>query len=75
MMNTKQFSNWLKNSSDDIKQRFAINWKIPHTLFNIACKFHNCDDLQDINWFKIYQARDLGNWSHGGKVFTIGGTK
>ena len=66
---TNLFHQWLKNLDDDTKQRYAINWKIPHTLFNVSCKFFDYMTIQNIDWFKIYKSRDLGNWSHGGKVY------
>jgi len=69
--NTKTIHNWMKNLDDDAKMRFAINWKTPHTLFNIAYKMKSLEGLQEVDWFKIYKSRDLGTWSHGGKVTPI----
>ena len=73
---TEKVHNWMKNLDDDSKMRFAINWRIPHTLFNVACKMYpgGCDALQNIDWYKIFKSKDLGTWSHGGKVNVIGGT-
>lgn len=66
---TKEVHEWMKSLDDDSKMRFAINWRrIPHTLFNIACKLRPADELQGVNWHEIHKSRDLGNWSHGGKV-------
>ena len=66
---TEKFHNWLKELDDDTKLRYAINWnRIPHTLFNLSCKFFYGDDIQNIDWFKIHKSKDLGVWSHGGKV-------
>ena len=70
-MTTEQFLEWLRNADDGIKMHFAINWKIPHTLFNVACKFHRHENLQGIDWYTIYKNFDIGNWSHGGKVNVI----
>jgi hypothetical protein len=71
---TKEVHEWMKNLDDNYKQYFAINWKIPHSLFNVACKFYEggADNLQGIDWYKIYKSRDLGVWSHGGKVYVLG---
>lgn len=71
-LKTKKTHEWMKALDDDMKQRFAINWRMPHTLFNVACGIKGSSDtLQDIDWFKIYKSRDLGRWSHGGKVNCI----
>lgn len=69
----------MKALPDDAKLRFAINWKIPHTLFNVACGMPQHFDMGRFNdstppinerklvdWDAIYKTRDLGNWSHGG---------
>jgi hypothetical protein len=60
----------MKSLDDKGKMAFALNWKIPHTLFNVACKRYpgDPDDLQRISWFQIFKARDMGVWSHGGPV-------
>lgn len=68
---TKETHDWMKGLDDNTKMRFAINWKMPHTLFNVASgiKGDNGKSLQGIDWYKIYKSCDLGVWSHGGKVF------
>lgn len=65
---------WMKSLDDYHKQYFAINWRIPHTLFNVACKIWPTGHvgLQKIDWYQIYNSRDMGFWSHGGPVFTLG---
>lgn len=68
---TEKFHEWLKNAPDDIKIRYAINWSIPHSLFNVSCKFFDSKDIQGINWFKIFESKDIGTWSHKGKVRTL----
>lgn len=70
---TKAVHGWMKGLNDDDKKRFAINWRIPHSLFNVACIYRSVDELQGIDWFAIYNTRDLGTWSHGGRVYVIGG--
>lgn len=66
---TIEIHDWLKSLNDDQKMTFAINWnRIPHTLFNVACKLRDSKELQGVNWLQIHKSRDLGNWSHGGKV-------
>lgn len=68
---TNEIHQWMKNIDDQHKQSFAINWKIAGTLFNVACLYYpgGSKELQGIDWFKIYKSRDLGTWSHGGKVY------
>lgn len=68
---TERFHEWMKNASDDIKIRYAINWHIPHTLFNVSCKFFNSMDLQDIDWYTIYKSHDVGIWENKNKVITL----
>lgn len=68
MTKTKQIHVWMKSLNDDEKMRFALNWRMPHTLFNVACKLRPADELDNVNWYQIYKSRDLGNWSHGGTV-------
>lgn len=66
---TELFHQWIKNLDDATKMRYAINWcRIPHTLFNLSCKFFDGKDIQHIDWFKIHKSKDLGVWSHGGRV-------
>lgn len=67
---TERIHLWMKNLPDDEKQRFAINWNIPHSLFNVACGLYpgGGAELQNIDWYKIYKSHDLGGWSHSGKV-------
>ena len=67
---TERIHQWMKDLPDDEKQRFAINWKIPHSLFNVACGLYpgGGPELQNIDWDKIYKSHDLGGWSHGEKV-------
>jgi len=68
---TERIHQWMKDLPDDQKQRFAINWKIPHSLFNVACGMYpgGGDELQNIDWYQIYKSDDLGVWSHGGPVY------
>ena len=70
---TKAIHDWMKSLNDGDKMKFAINWRIPHTLFNVACGFKPADELQDIDWYQIFKSRDLGVWSHGGHVNVLGG--
>lgn len=65
----------MKALPDGDKMRFAINWKIPHTLFNVASGMSQYFDMTRFNdpsarvdWYAIFKTRDLGNWSHGGPV-------
>jgi len=70
---TKKVHDWMKSLDDSTKLRFAINWKMPHTLFNIACKYFpgGSKALQDVDWYDIYKSRDLGVWSHGGTAYCM----
>ena len=72
---TAKIHAWMRGLDDDSKSRFAINWHIPHSLFNVASRVYkgNPSDIQGIDWFKIFKSRDLGNWSHGGTVYVIDG--
>lgn len=65
---TKITVEWMKNLDDDSKLFFTVNWRMPHSLFNCACKFANYDLLQNICWWTIYKNHDMGTWSHGGKA-------
>lgn len=70
---TEEIHQWMKDQNDDVKQSFAINWFIPHSVFNTACRFYPGGylELQNIDWFKIHESRDLGRWSHGGEVICL----
>lgn len=66
----------MKALPDDVKMRFSINWRIPHTLFNVASLYPQhfpMDRFNDpaarVDWFTIFEIRDLGKWSHGGSVY------
>lgn len=58
----------MKNLRDDEKLRFAINWRMPHTLLNVAATMFRGDNLDGVDWYAIFQTHDLGTWSHGGVV-------
>ena len=66
---TDIFINWLQAQDDNVKMRFAINWRIPHSLFNVASKLFDPIDIQNINWFRIYKSKHLFTWSHGGGIY------
>lgn len=66
---TDIFVQWLQAQDDDVKQRFALNWRIPHSLFNIASKFFNSADIQNINWYRIFKNKSSLTWSHGGAIY------
>lgn len=70
---TAMVHNWMKSLSDYQKQRFALNWKIPHSLFNVACGMYpgGQDALQNVDWDKIHKSKDMGGWRHGGKVYCL----
>jgi len=69
---TEEIHQKMRDLSDDKKSVFAINWRIPHSVFNVACRFWPVGELQNIDWFKIHQSRDMGKWSHGGPVIVQG---
>lgn len=68
---TKHIHSWMKSLGDDQKLRFALNWKIPHSLFNVACGVYpgGANELQNVDWYSIFKSNDLGTWSHGGPVY------
>lgn len=69
-LSTAEFIVWLQSQDDDTKLRFAINWRIPHSIFNVACKFHDPDTIQGIDWYHIYKNKsELFTWSHGGAMY------
>ena len=71
---TKKVHAWMKSLNDDQKMRFALNWRIPHSLFNVACKMYDggANALQDVDWYSIHKSRDMGTFSHGGSVNCLG---
>ncbi len=70
---TAKIHKWMKSLPDDHKLRFAINWRIPHSLFNVASTIFpgGYMNLQRVDWWEIFKTRDLGTWSHGGRVYPI----
>ena len=60
---------WMKGLGDSKKMYFAINWRMPHSVFNVACKFYpgGGPALQNVDWYEIHKSKDLGTWSHGGE--------
>lgn len=66
---TETFQQWLLDADDRIRMKFAINWRMPHTIFNVACGFLPAEKLQNIDWYAIYKGKQLGNWQHGGKAY------
>ena len=69
---TQATHDWMKSLDDNGKMRFALNWGLPHSIFNVACAMKGGHkELQGIDWFKIFKTKDLGVWAHGGKVYPI----
>ena len=62
-ISTKLFLFWLRSQTDDVKISFRLNWSMAHSLFNVACKYFDSDDLQNIDWYYIYKNGDTGKWS------------
>ena len=60
---TDIFVAWMCEQDDSIKQWFRLNWSMGHSIFNIACKFFDGADLQNINWFRFYKG-EMPRWSH-----------
>lgn len=67
---TDCFVEWLHGQNDDTKQLYAINWRMPHTLFNVSCRFFSQETLQNIDWYRIFK-KGVGRFSHGGPVIGI----
>jgi hypothetical protein len=65
---TQVVKEWIATLPDNEKTFFAINWAIPHSVFNVTCKFLSSTYLQGIDWFTIHRSRELGCYQHGGKV-------
>jgi len=44
---------------------------MPHSVFNVACKFYpgGGPALQNVDFYEIYKSKDLGTFSHGGKAY------
>jgi hypothetical protein len=72
MIKTIEIHEWMKGLRDDQKKLFAINWKMPHTIFNTAYHVYprfKKQELQGVDWNVIFKSRDMGCWSHGGTVY------
>lgn len=67
-MTTGEVQEKMKQLDDDGKQKFVLNWRIPHSLFNVACRIWDAERLQGVDWFKIFKEKDMGTWSHGGQI-------
>jgi len=65
---THAFHERLCELADGHKAKYAINWRMPHTLFNISSEFWPNEDFAGIDWFAIYKSRYLGYWSNGNNV-------
>lgn len=73
---TREVLKIMQELPDNLKLRFTINWKIPHTLLNVASTlpdYFPMDRFNDsdarVDWFTIFEIHDLGTWSHGGRVY------
>jgi hypothetical protein len=51
---TEIMKSWIEGSGKT-KDIYMINWKMPHTLFNITCKYFDSKDIQNIDWFVIFK--------------------
>ena len=65
---TRWVYDWIKSQPDDRKMLYAMNWRIPHSVFNITCRFIDPANLQGIDWYAIHQTKDIGSFSNGNKV-------
>ncbi|MCP4260219.1 MAG: hypothetical protein GY774_22280 [Planctomycetes bacterium] len=61
--------NFLAQADDDTKQRFALNWHIPHSLFNVASSMFGGSNIQNICWYTIYK-QGIGCFTSGAIVGT-----
>ena len=52
---TEIFQEWMEANRKDIQTLYRINQKIPHTWFNVSCRFFDSDELQNIDWYKIFK--------------------
>ncbi len=51
---TKIFQNWMRLNDKTVGGIYRANLEgLPHTYFNISCKFFYSGDLQNIDWDKI----------------------
>ena len=46
--------NWIQSQGDGVIERYLLNWRIPHSLFNISCNFFSHQVLQNIDWYGIF---------------------
>jgi hypothetical protein len=56
-MTTEDFKAWLLSQDDTTKLKFAINWSIAHSVFNVACNYIESAELQEIDWYDIYKSK------------------
>ena len=65
---TKEIQEWIINLPDEQKVRFALNWNIPHSIFNVACKMYpgGAAELQNVEWHKIHKI-GFGPWERDRK--------
>lgn len=62
---TKALFAWMQKQDDTIKMSYRLNWRIPHSLFNISCKYFKKSDLQNIDWFGLFRGDyETLKWSH-----------
>lgn len=65
----------IKDLPDDDKLFFCINWRLPHSVFNSACKLwpldYNAGLLDGIDWYHIHQSRDVGTWRNGMPAYPL----
>lgn len=53
------FRDWLIENFEKIGTLYLINKKVPHTWFNISCKFFNPKEIQNIDWFTLFNDSSL----------------
>jgi hypothetical protein len=66
---TRKVHTRLLNLPDSHKAVFVRNWRIPHTLFNVAHRFWPNESFEGVDWYAIYKTGNLGCWENGNKVF------
>lgn len=54
-LTTDELIKWHEQQPEDIKLRYRLNHNIPHSLFNISCKYFDSSQLQEVNFHEFFK--------------------
>ncbi len=57
---TQALIDWMQKAPNDIRMRFALNWTMPHSIFNILSTLVESSLIQNIyNYYQVFKSKEI----------------